>query len=115
MNWILAPLSDADRELFCEQKFPTEYNHGFSMHKGLDTSLMNLADDIAYGVHDFEDGIVLKLLTREHWQTVVSKMDKKWAADNDLLEIEKQLFNSTQNSGHRRKQAVGILNNDDFV
>ena len=70
---------------------------------------MNLADDIAYGVHDFEDGIVLRLLTREHWQTVVSKMDHKWASDKNLLEIGNQLFNSTENSGHSRKQAVGAL------
>ncbi len=109
LDWILVPLADADRELFCEQTYPTESNHGSSLYKALDTSLMNLADDIAYGVHDFEDGIVLRLLTREHWQKVVSKMDKKWATDNDLLEIENQLFNSTENSGHSRKQGVGAL------
>ena len=109
LDWVLAPLTDTDRELFCEQTNPTEYNHGFPLHKALDTSLMNLADDIAYGVHDFEDGVVLRLLTREHWQTVVSNMDQKWAADKNLLEIENQLFNSTENSGHSRKQAVGAL------
>ena len=109
LDWVLTPLTDTDRELFCEQNNPTEYNHGYPLHKALDTSLMNLADDIAYGVHDFEDGIVLRLLTREHWQTVVSNMDQKWAADKNLLEIENQLFNSTENSGHSRKQAVGAL------
>ncbi len=36
-------------------------------------------------------------------------MDQKWAADKNLLEIENQLFNSTENSGHSRKQAVGSL------
>jgi len=109
LDWVLAPLTDTDRELFCEQKNPTEDNHGYPLHKALDTSLMNLADDIAYGVHDFEDGIVLRLLNREHWQTVVRNMDQKWAADKNLLEIENQLFNSTENSGHCRKQAVGAL------
>ena len=109
LDWVLAPLTDTDRGLFCEQNNPTEYNHGYPLHKALDTSLMNLADDIAYGVHDFEDGIVLRLLTREHWQTVVSNMDQKWAADKNLLKIENQLFNSTENSGHSRKQAVGAL------
>ena len=53
---------------------------------------MNLADDIAYGVHDFEDGIVLRLLTREHWQTVVSNMDQKWAANKNLLKIERTIL-----------------------
>ena len=36
-------------------------------------------------------------------------MDQKWATDKTLLEIENQLFNSTENSGHSRKQAVGSL------
>ena len=109
IDWALVTLTDADRELFCEQTHPTEYNHGCSLYKALDTSLMNLADDIAYGVHDLEDGIVLRLLTQDHWQNVVGMMDQKWAVEKDLLEIENQLFNSTDNSGHHRKQAVGAL------
>ena len=109
LNWVLAPLTDTDRKLFCEQTYPTKYKHGFPLYKALDTSLMNLADDIAYGVHDFEDGIVLRLLTREHWQTVLRNMDEKWAAENKLLEIGNQLFNFAENSGHSRKQAVGAI------
>ena len=109
LDWVLDTLTGADRELFCDQTYPTKNNHGAPIYKALDTSLMNLADDIAYGVHDFEDGIVLRLLTRDHWQTVVSNMDKHWAADKNLLEIENQLFNSNEESGHSRKQAVGAL------
>ena len=108
-NWILAPLSNTDQVNFCEYTRPTTQSHGRSLHKALDTSLMNLADDIAYGVHDFEDGIVLRLLTREHWQEVAQQLDPKWAEKNNLLQIETMLFTRTDNSGYSRRQAVGAL------
>ena len=108
-NWILAPLSNTDQLHFCEYTRPTTQSHGRSLHKALDTSLMNLADDIAYGVHDFEDGIVLRLLTREHWQEVAQQLDPKWAEKNNLLQIETMLFTRTDNSGYSRRQAVGAL------
>ena len=108
-NWIVAPLSNTDQVRFCEYTRPTTQSHGRSLHKALDTSLMNLADDIAYGVHDFEDGIVLRLLTREHWQEVAQKLDPKWAEKNNLLQIETMLFTRTDNSGYSRRQAVGAL------
>ena len=108
-NWIVAPLSNTDQLHFCEYTRPTTQSHGRSLHKALDTSLMNLADDIAYGVHDFEDGIVLRLLTREHWQEVAQQLDPKWAEKNNLLQIETMLFTRTDNSGYSRRQAVGAL------
>ncbi|MEC9384625.1 MAG: anti-phage deoxyguanosine triphosphatase [SAR324 cluster bacterium] len=108
-NWILAPLSNSDQVRFCEYTHPTRHSHGRSVHKALDTSLMNLADDIAYGIHDFEDGIVLRLLTPEHWQEVAQQLDQKWAEKNDLLKIETKLFTRTDNSGYSRRQAVGGL------
>lgn len=99
LNWILEPLSDSDQKHFREQTLPTQSNHGFSFHKALDTSLLNLADDIAYGVHDFEDGVVLRLLTRDHWQEVTKHLDPKWAEDNNLLQIEKNFSNMVKTPG----------------
>ena len=108
-NWIIAPLSDTDKIRFSENTSPTKHSHGRSLHKALDASLMNLADDIAYGIHDFEDGIVLRLLTPEHWQEVAHQLDPKWAEKNNLLQIETMLFKRTNNSGYNRRQAVGAL------
>jgi dGTPase len=109
LNWVLAPISVADKKHFCEYTSAAKHNHGSSLHKALDTSLMNLADDIAYRVHDFEDGIVLRLLTQEHWQEVAQHLDPIWAEKNCLQQIENQLFTRTENSGYSRKQAVGAL------
>ena len=39
---------------------------------------MELADDISYAVHDFEDGVALKLITRDVWDDVESRVDPLW-------------------------------------
>lgn len=63
LDWVLAPFSIEDKELFTtivesKGKRKTKY-------KSFDTSIMECADDIAYGVHDLEDAIVMRLLHRD--------------------------------------------------
>lgn len=68
--WILEPLSAADRSAF--QAFtPVPGKHGKAIHKSLDCSIMDAADDIAYGVHDLEDAIALDLVTKEAFADAV--------------------------------------------
>jgi dGTPase len=70
VDWILEPLTEEDRQLF--QTFrvkPSQKNHGSSLYKSLDCSIMDIADDIAYGVHDLEDAIYLKLITKDQLNT----------------------------------------------
>ena len=59
IDWILEPLHAADKKLFQSEK------NGKTLYHSLDCSIMNIADDIAYGVHDLEDAIYLKLMVRE--------------------------------------------------
>ncbi|MFY8299488.1 anti-phage deoxyguanosine triphosphatase [Pseudoalteromonas sp. SS15] len=63
LDWVLSPLCDRDKELFSsvdlsDKKPKTKY-HSF------DASIMECADDIAYGVHDLEDALVMGLLHNE--------------------------------------------------
>jgi dGTPase len=51
VDWLLAPFGAADRAAFTKRAF--------------DSSLVELADDIAYGVHDLEDAIALGLVQRD--------------------------------------------------
>ena len=70
---------------------------------------MSLADDIAYGIHDFEDGIVLRLLTLDHWREVAKYLDERWAKRHKLQQIETMLFKNSVNSSYSRRKAVSAL------
>ncbi|AJQ95748.1 anti-phage deoxyguanosine triphosphatase [Gynuella sunshinyii] len=62
LDWVLNPFSDRDKEQFTsvvEVKGKLK-----SQYKSFDTSIMECADDIAYGVHDLEDALVMQLLDR---------------------------------------------------
>lgn len=64
VDWILAPLKPADRSRFQSiERRPGK--HAVAIHKSLDCSIMDVADDIAYGVHDLEDAIALDLVSKE--------------------------------------------------
>jgi dGTPase len=75
--WILDPLSPADRDAFQEfEKNDGAHDsaghnrpkHKKPKHKSLDCSIMDVADDIAYGVHDLEDAIALDLITEAQFR-----------------------------------------------
>jgi len=82
VDWILAPLSAKDRKTFCA--LSTKKNqHSRARHKSLDCSIMDLADDISYGVHDFEDAIALGLIDQDLFKGAVD--DVACAAFLDFL------------------------------
>ena len=63
-------LPSEDRNGF--QEFEAkEGKHKKPKHKSLDCSIMDAADDIAYGVHDLEDAIALKLITEVRFRELV--------------------------------------------
>jgi dGTPase len=72
VNWILAPLSESDRDSFTSSCLQEE-KHGIALHKSLDCSIMDLADDVAFGVHDLEDSLALHLITRKDFEQYVSE------------------------------------------
>ncbi|MFD1961296.1 hypothetical protein ACFSHP_23715 [Novosphingobium panipatense] len=66
VDWILALLSASDRQLF-QEVAPKPDGHGKARHKSLDCTIMDVADDIAYGVHDLEDAIALNLVSKDRF------------------------------------------------
>ena len=115
VDWILDPLSEGDRNLFeSMDPDPTEDRHGSACYSALDTTIMELADDIAYGTHDFEDGVALGLITRDHWESIKERLDLSWARrfGINVSETEAALFDMRRGlrSG-RRKNAIGSMVN----
>lgn len=110
VDWILEPFPNNDRSLFCESFIaPQAEKHGKTKYSSLDTSIMTLADDIAYGVHDLEDAVALKLINRDHWDSIVKfEPSNSWVNEFNLQNIVEQLFSL---EGYNRKQAVGGLVN----
>lgn len=110
LEWILAPLPANDRIRFREKKL-VDGKHAKSIYKGFDTSIMELADDIAYGVHDLEDALALELITAKQWHDLV--MAKASTLSGCPLKIEADFYNSKLFSGNDRdrKHAISKLVN----
>ncbi len=111
-QWAVEPFTARDRgQLIALSAEPTDVMHGSSRYTSLDAGIMTIADDIAYGVHDFEDAIALNLVQRTDWENLTQHLDRPWAAGVGLpapSEIGDALFGG---SGHSRKQAIGALVN----
>lgn len=110
INWVLSPLSKQDKELF--QQFKTKNNqHSKTIYKSIDCSMMELADDIAYGIHDLEDAIVTGVVNQQDFdQHVIQKLLK--VDDTWLQDYSKTLAdNLFSNQRYIQKEAIGGLVN----
>ncbi|KUM53780.1 anti-phage deoxyguanosine triphosphatase [Rheinheimera sp. EpRS3] len=110
LNWILAPLSEADRSLFQSTDTLDTSPYLKSRYKSLDASIMELADDIAYGVHDLEDAIVLGNISQTQWQ---QHTQANWdALPGELQQLMQQISAALFcHQHHLRKDAIGSLVN----
>lgn len=109
VDWVLEPFSSQDQE-----RFQFVGPDGKTRFKALDTSIMELADDIAYGVHDLEDCIHLGLVREQHWHDMLDEKPKgceetygTLLADHQhLARWREQLFSGQEVP---RKQAVSNM------
>ncbi|WP_394147146.1 anti-phage deoxyguanosine triphosphatase [Shewanella atlantica] len=111
LKWVLQPLSDADRARFLSHRDLGADKHLRTQFKSLDCSVMELADDIAYAVHDLEDAIVMGIVSASQWnQDVESRLcnsDDPWIKE-EFTRIGRNLFSHQH---HLRKDAIGTLVN----
>lgn len=126
VDWLLEPLTQSDREAFTSlaaasevgagQEEDSDAPHRQAMHKSLDCSIMDLADDIAFGVHDLEDALALSLITSDEFERYVSpdlcrhfldwRNSTKRQEGNDVYgKIVAMLFGDAS----ARKHAISVL------
>ncbi len=110
-DWVTEPLSQQDKALFCSVTEHKTTQHNKTRFMSLDCSIMNLADDIAYGIHDLEDAIVLGKVNRQQWQTSaadqLAECGDLWFREN-IEEISTMLFCGEH---YLRKDAIGAIVN----
>lgn len=109
-DWVTEPLSIADKTLFMSFNTAAKH-HSKTSYKSFDCSIMELADDIAYGIHDLEDAIVMGIVSQSEFlhevAEPISKIGKIWLSTN-MLAIADKLFSHQH---HERKDAIGALVN----
>lgn len=108
LDWLLEPFNHRDKDRFLSLRTPDK-GHLKTQFKPFDTSIMELADDIAYGVHDLEDALALGLVDRDVWISdvadVIAKLDDN-PIKKALEEYNNLLFSS---SAKDRKHAISRL------
>lgn len=113
VDWILDPFISSEREYFTSLTKSYDKKHHKANCKGFDTSIMELADDISYSLHDFEDSLALGMIKESDWR---EQMKGKEELFHDLLysnmkfeALTKSLF--SEQSHEQRKNAIGALIN----
>lgn len=114
VSLILKPFSANDINLLTKSITDESGKHRKTQFKGLDTSIMEIADDVSYGFHDLEDSISLKMLTKEMWKAELAPEVEKF--DEIFLEFKSgftfdELTDDLFDRSHLRKRAIGGLIN----
>ena len=111
VEWILAACTDEDRSRFQILKVQPDLTcHGVSAYHSFDCSIMDIADDIAYGVHDLEDAIHLRLISRDQFDT--PELRDILAASPWSKSHSEQLLDALfANKLSTRKEAIGEMVN----
>ena len=110
IDWLLSSFSPSDINLFQSlRKEPKQRTHGEAAYFSFDCSIMDTADDIAYGVHDLEDAIHLGLITRAQLDT--QSFRNHLTQTGISIKPSKLLDKLFSNIIQERKQAIGEIVN----
>jgi dGTPase len=72
-DWITSPLSREEVARYTSLRPAETAKHARTRYKSFDSTIMELADDIAYGVHDLEDALAMNLVGERAWKRDVEQ------------------------------------------
>lgn len=107
VDWALDGFSEGDRARLHERSA-----RGKALHRTLDCSAMELADDIAYGVHDIEDIVARRMAHRDEVQAL---LDSAFGAIGGRLDTVAGSYDANSvgaglfDSSYTRKQIISRL------
>lgn len=116
VDWILAPLGPSDRDHFVAIDRNPDRHHR-SRHKSFDCSIMDLADDIGFGVHDLEDALALDLISEGQFRRAVpvdrctsflATLKSRNPAEPDATTYDR-MADALFGDGHARKRMIGRM------
>ena len=109
-DWVLSPFNEKDKQQFISHQ-DVDGHHNKTRYKSIDCSIMELADDIAYAIHDLEDAIVMSMVTRSDFEEHVVNPIQSLNINNlskELVTYTDRLFSGLP---YQRKNAIGALVN----
>lgn len=111
LDWILDPFSSTDKNTFKQTYTPDNSGHLKTRYKSFDTSIMELADDIAYGVHDLEDAVAMSLLSPNQWHhkflNELSTIESNPVTKNSDFYTDNLFSGKNKNRKHAISKLVG--------
>jgi dGTPase len=116
VEWILDPLTPSDRDRFVALR-RVAGAHGKARHKSFDCSIMDVADDIGFGVHDLEDALALalieegdfrRLVPEERCASFLTRLKEKYPAEfgNNVYDV---FVAALFGEGGRRKRFISRM------
>lgn len=113
VDFIIKEFKDEDKaSIFeCTSK---EGEHKKPNFKSFDTSIMELADDISYTLHDLEDAVSLGLINKDDWNDHFSSDEKNKIIEcigNENYTNHDIFYKDLFGVSYRRKQCIGMLVN----
>lgn len=110
VNWISDGLVDWPKVSKIYPPSEDAGSHGKTRHKSLDATVLEIADDIAYGTHDLEDAIALRLVTKSDFEELgPERMFEPFAEWKDGMKYKDLLDSLFGEEVYKRKTAIGKL------
>ncbi|MFJ5159693.1 anti-phage deoxyguanosine triphosphatase [Pantoea sp. NPDC088449] len=112
VEFALSPFSQDDRAQFTSfENGETDVDHKKAAYKALDTTIMDLADEISYSLHDLEDAISLGMVTREMWMQHFCGHENLFTNCHGITfaGTSESIADSLFGESYKRKECIGML------